>query len=348
MNFWKKSPFLLLLVSSGVIFALAGIVNRNGIYEEYKENPVTSPLLASVFMGAKDGVYPWTQEEEAVMVMDSAKASVPEKEEASEETGQTETQMPETTDTSGESFGETAGETAGIREEFANGNETEEFGEEVGDAPEHSVISQEEEEGTYEFTRVEEDYFDDALFIGDSRTQGMLEYGGLEERAAFYCQTSLTVYDLFKKDKAFIKEDGRKVTLTQALSEHQFKKIYLMVGINEMGTGTPDTFLEEYAGAVEKIRQLEPEAVIYVQAIMHVASKKNADDKIFNNANINLRNEKIAGLANGTDTFYLDVNEVVCDENGNLYDDWTFDQIHLKAKYYEIWKEYLLDHGIVK
>ena len=38
-----------------------------------------------------------------------------------------------------------------------------------------------------QFERVEEDYFDDALFIGDSRTQGMLEYGGLEDRADFYC-----------------------------------------------------------------------------------------------------------------------------------------------------------------
>ena len=48
------------------------------------------------------------------------------------------------------------------------------------------------------------------------------------------------------------------------------------------------------------------------------------------------------------DIFYIDVNEAVCDENGNLYADWTFDQIHLKAKYYQVWENFLMEHGIVK
>ncbi len=47
-------------------------------------------------------------------------------------------------------------------------------------------------------------------------------------------------------------------------------------------------------------------------------------------------------------TFFIDVNEAVCDENGNLYADWTFDQIHLKAKYYQVWENFLMEHGIVK
>ena len=50
----------------------------------------------------------------------------------------------------------------------------------------------------------------------------------------------------------------------------------------------------------------------------------------------------------GKDIFYIDVNEAVCDENGNLYADWTFDQIHLKAKYYQVWENFLMEHGIVK
>lgn len=36
------------------------------------------------------------------------------------------------------------------------------------------------------------------------------------------------------------------------------------------------------------------------------------------------------------------------DENGNLISDYTFDQIHLKAKYYQLWKDYLFAHGIVR
>ena len=63
---------------------------------------------------------------------------------------------------------------------------------------------------------------------------------------------------------------------------------------------------------------------------------------------IHIRNVEIETLANGKDIFYIDVNEAVCDENGNLYADWTFDQIHLKAKYYQVWENFLMEHGIVK
>lgn len=82
---------------------------------------------------------------------------------------------------------------------------------------------------------------------------------------------------------------------------------------------------------------------------MRVAGqKKRFPDPVFNNTNINIRNVEIETLANGKDIFYIDVNEAVCDENGNLYADWTFDQIHLKAKYYQVWENFLMEHGIVK
>ena len=115
-----------------------------------------------------------------------------------------------------------------------------------------------------------------------------------------------------------------------------------------MGTGTAESFFEAYARAVYKIRELQPDAIIFVQGIMRVAGQKNASDPVFNNTNINIRNVEIATLANGKDIFYIDVNEAVCDENGNLYADWTFDQIHLKAKYYQVWENFLMEHGIVK
>ena len=206
----------------------------------------------------------------------------------------------------------------------------------------------EAEEEPLEFTHVDKEYFADAVFIGDSRTQGLYEYSNLADVATFYSKTSLTVYNLFEKPKDFIREGDEKLTLEQALSRHQFKKVYLMIGINEMGTGTPESFFEAYARAVYKIRELQPDAIIFVQGIMRVAGQKNASDPVFNNTNINIRNVEIETLANGKDIFYIDVNEAVCDENGNLYADWTFDQIHLKAKYYQVWENFLMEHGIVK
>lgn len=49
--------------------------------------------------------------------------------------------------------------------------------------------------------------------------------------------------------------------------------MYFQIGINEMGRGTLDGFMNEYQNTVEKFKTLQPDAIIYVQAIMHVTSK---------------------------------------------------------------------------
>ncbi len=200
------------------------------------------------------------------------------------------------------------------------------------------------------FQQVDEDYFNDALFIGDSRTVGLYEYGKIEDRAQFYARTSLTIYDIIEKKEPIVKtaDDRGYITVEQALSENQFGKIYIMIGLNEMGTGTAQSFAQAYENVISRIRELQPQAIIFIQAIMHVGPEKDQTDPIFNNANVEARNQLLAQLADNQNIFYLNINEAVCDETGCLRSDWTFDQIHLKAAYYQQWKDYLLAHGIVR
>jgi lysophospholipase L1-like esterase len=121
-----------------------------------------------------------------------------------------------------------------------------------------------------------------------------------------------------------------------------------MLGLNEIGTGTPETFAEAYGEVIDQIRELQPDAIIYIQGIMHVTAHKSDNDKHFNNYNINRRNEEIAKFADNKTIFYIDMNEAVDDENGNLMDELTFDDVHLKASSYDRWYQYLLNHGIVR
>lgn len=197
---------------------------------------------------------------------------------------------------------------------------------------------------TKTFVAVDENYFDDAVFIGDSRTVGLHDYGGLEN-ATFFASLGLNVYDMWKD--AFCEQNGKKVTLEEALLAKQYKKIYFQIGINEMGRGTIDSFMEAYEQAVLKFRQLQPEATIYVQGIMRVAKEKTQTDPIFNNSGIIARNERIASLADEQQIFYIDVNDVVCDEEGNLKEELTFDNVHLYGSKYNIWVDFLKTKGIV-
>lgn len=194
------------------------------------------------------------------------------------------------------------------------------------------------------FTQVDRSYFDDALFIGDSRMVGLSEYSGLDN-ATFYAEVGLTIYSLFD-DPIVPLADGSMGTLEQGLKEKQFGKIYLMVGINELGTGTREKFLQTYTDAVNKIRAMQPNAIIFVQGILYVTQERSESDAYINNPNIQIRNEDISTLADGWNVFYIDVNELYSDGNGNLSKEYTFDNAHLKAACYDAWTNFLLSHGI--
>ncbi len=198
--------------------------------------------------------------------------------------------------------------------------------------------------GEAAYMTVEDDYFADAVFIGDSRTMGLFEYGGLEDTAAFYASTGLTVYEMFEAE-IVPGEDG-KITVEEALQQNSFAKIYLMIGINEMGTGTVESFLEAYEAAVAHLRELQPDAIIYLQAIIKVTTERSEQGDYINNEGIIARNEGIARLADNEHVFFLDVNPLICDETGGMIPDYTFDGVHLKAVYIDIWKDFLKTHAV--
>lgn len=196
------------------------------------------------------------------------------------------------------------------------------------------------------YQSVEDDYFQDAVFIGDSRTVGLHEYGGLEEISTFYASTGLTVYKIFDAPIVEVEGQKQKITVEQALSENRFSKIYLMIGINEMGTGTVDSFMEKYSQAVEHLRKLQPDATIYLQGIMKVTTERSEKGDYITNEGIEERNARIAELADNDGIYYLDVNPMLCDDTGGMEASYTFDGVHLKAQYISIWKDYLKNHAV--
>lgn len=198
------------------------------------------------------------------------------------------------------------------------------------------------------FQTVGEDYFADAVFIGDSRTVGMYEYSSLHDISTFYASTGLSVHKLFTAKIVEVPGQRSKITVEQALSENQFAKVYFMMGINEMGTGTPESFLDKYEECVNRIRELQPDAIIYLQGIMQVTAERSAQGDYITNEGIALRNEGIKTLADDETIFYLEVNEAVCDDSGGMMSEYTHDGVHLKAQYIDLWKDYLKNHAVVR
>lgn len=201
--------------------------------------------------------------------------------------------------------------------------------------------------GGAEYHTVEDDYFADAVFIGDSRTVGLFEYGGLENTADFYASTGLTIYKMFDSEIVTVEGQKKKISVEQALIQNSYAKIYLMIGINEMGTGTVESFTQAYKDAVDHLLELQPNAILYIQGIIKVTTERSEQGDYINNEGIEARNEALSQLADNERIFYLDVNPAICDETGGMEASYTFDGVHLKAQYIDIWKTFLKEHAVM-
>ncbi len=194
------------------------------------------------------------------------------------------------------------------------------------------------------YMEVGDDYFDDAVFIGDSRTRSLQLYAGLDN-TTFLADTGLSIYTVLSK-KLTPSTMNSKTTVEDYLAEHQFKKVYLMLGINELGTGNANSFCEKYREVLTSIQELQPDAIIYIQAILHISEAKHNENTYINNDAIIERNEALKSLADNVRIFWLDANPVICDDKGYLIDGYTFDGVHLQAKYVSIWTDWLKQHAV--
>lgn len=186
---------------------------------------------------------------------------------------------------------------------------------------------------------ISESWFDDALFIGDSRTEGLSMFARLGE-AQYFCKAGMTVYNV-QSARCSDTEFG-KTNLANLLSTNTYGKIYISLGLNEIGYNR-EGMLKNYQSLIDLVREKQPDAVIVLQAIMTLGRGKAASREYFSLENIQDLNQDIAALADGDQMRYIDVNEWIADEDGYLPDELSGDGCHLYGSEYESWAQWLMD-----
>ena len=181
-----------------------------------------------------------------------------------------------------------------------------------------------------------ESYFDDALFIGDSRTVGLAFYR--IEGADYFCSVGMSTYNLF--DEVCSDEDYENMDLKTLLAERRYKRIYLMLGINELGIGV-DSVCNNLSSVVQTIRNLKPNADLILMANLQITQNMSSKSSYLTMENIAAVNRYMESLADNTYIFYLDVNPLYCKESGYLDEQYTSDGCHPYGRYYEEWNEFI-------
>ncbi|MGN1080987.1 MAG: GDSL-type esterase/lipase family protein [Acutalibacteraceae bacterium] len=205
-------------------------------------------------------------------------------------------------------------------------------------------------ENGYDYTKpvpksdmVENSYFDDAVFIGDSRTEGLILYTGLSN-AISYTHKGLMVDTVFTSP--VINKNGEKISVMDALRQTDFSKVYIMLGINETGWPYNNIFIEKYGKIIDEIKAINPQAIIYVQEILPVTNSVSQTHSYIKNKKINEFNVLIRQMAKEKQIYYIDTGSAVSDANGCLPEDAAIDGIHLKQSYCKKWLDYLKTHTI--
>lgn len=211
--------------------------------------------------------------------------------------------------------------------------ETAPSGEEISLSEEETVAS--EPSGAPDVSLKED--FSGVLFIGDSRTVGLSEYGDLGQ-AEVFADSGMSVFTLFNKTVRLRSQE--KSGLEELLCSRKFDTIFFMLGINELGYDY-DSIVKQYKRTVEKVHELQPDAAIVLGANLHVTAEKASGSSIYNNDRINALNRDIKSMAEASGYVYLDVNQVFDDENGNLAAGYSSDGAHVLGKYYSVWVDWI-------
>lgn len=192
-----------------------------------------------------------------------------------------------------------------------------------------------------ESAAVDDSYFDDAVFIGNSRTEGLKKFSGLSN-ATFITEVGLTVDSIFT-DYCDVSGVGKARAFDQ-LASMEFGKVYIMLGMNELGWVYESVFKDDYGKIIDKIREINPDAVIYIQSIIPVSKWKDSSNDVFTNANVERLNAQLRDLADEKEVHYVDVAEGLMDSEGYLPYEATGDGVHLTPEYCVKWMDYLRTH----
>ncbi len=194
-----------------------------------------------------------------------------------------------------------------------------------------------------------EEAFADTLFIGDSRTYGFVSYNVSMPGATFFCAEGMSSLNVLKKTIAV--PGFGELTLEQLLQKKQFKQVYMMFGLNEIGSDA-STVAVKYQQIIGAIAQIQPDAKVIVQSTIHVtesvSSKNIRTNKVYNNERIDRLNQLLEQLVDEPYVYYLDVNAAFDTDAHAMQTTYSAgDGMHFNVRGYVAWRDFLFENRIL-
>ena len=198
---------------------------------------------------------------------------------------------------------------------------------------------------------VEASWFDDAVFVGDSVTLA-LDYAcsgdkSLLGNAQFACAQSLgyhnALWDLDTEGAVHPTYQGETILSETAAEKTGATKVFVMLGVNDIGTYGADDTMEQAKQLAERILSHTPGVKLYFQSTTPMLADKESG--WLNNDKITDFNDQLKAYCEARGYSFIDVYHQVCDDSGALNPTYCSDPdnqgIHFNTDGCTVWANYL-------
>jgi len=184
--------------------------------------------------------------------------------------------------------------------------------------------------------------FADSAIIGDSISyilfQNESRLGGLGH-PLFLARGGISVYGLIRYFSSVLYQ-GKEKTVEEAVEKSGVKRVFIMLGQNDLGYRSVDNVIDSWDVLVEHIREKSPDVEIYIQSV--VPEWQDDGESSQRNDKIREHNLRLREHVKELGCEYIEIADYIEDSMGRMAEDYSLDNsIHLNPEGCEIWMQAL-------
>jgi len=186
-------------------------------------------------------------------------------------------------------------------------------------------------------------YLNRCVFLGDSRTVAMVNYGLINDDAAL---AQIGISHPSFRNNTFVNNAGKQYTLKSYLSSHQSPVIYVALGVNGINDPSEDHYKTTYKDLIDDIMSKAPNSNIVLMSIGPV-DDNGAYKNTVQNSVIRKYNDFLLETAREKHIFYLDISEVLTGDDGQVKPEYNGgDGLHYSGSGCQAIFDYIVDHPV--
>ena len=200
-----------------------------------------------------------------------------------------------------------------------------------------------------------EAFFAESAFIGDSVTLALRNYCISKPNALYgakiLCAGSYAVRHAIvnpnpnNDDIVSITYQGEAMRPEEALRQMGVKRVFIMLGLNDIALVGIDKTIDNWATLVTNIRIACPDIEIYIQSGTPI--QLGGEKGKLNNENMDKYNSRLQTFCEEYSCFYVDISSALKNEQGGLEESYCSDDYcHLTTTGVEVWIQTLKDFAI--